>query len=83
MPNRHTDRDRWEHYLATILLATRPIQMIGGVILFIYAAASLFAYPLVGAVALVFSVLLFVLVISDQAAVYAERLGAWVMTIND
>ena len=82
MAKRHTNRDRFEHYLATMLLGTRPIQMIGGLLLLIYGIAALFSYPISGVVALVMAVALLLMVYSDHFVILVARAGAWLATIN-
>jgi hypothetical protein len=82
MPDRHSDRERWETYLLIILLATRPYQFLGGVVLLIYALAALFFYPVVSLVSLLLAGCLLLIVYSDRAAQYAAQAGAWLATLG-
>lgn len=82
MPNRHTDRERWEVYLLQIFLATRAIIFGVGVVLLIYAGAAMFAYPVISGVVFVFSLLLLAMVFSDQVSLYVARFGAWLATVG-
>jgi hypothetical protein len=82
MPDRHTDRERWEIYLLQILLATRPILFAVALILLLYAGAAMFAYPIISGVVFGLSLLLFAIVFSDQVSVYVARFGAWLATVG-
>lgn len=82
MPDRHSDRERWEVFLLQILLATRKFIFIGGFILLIYSGAALLAYPAIGITTLVLTLFLFSLVYSYNAALYTARFGAWLATIG-
>lgn len=82
MPERHTDRERWEMFLMQVFLATRPFLFIGGLILAIYAISAFFAYPVVGVISLGLAVFLFLMVISDQVALLLARLGSWMITFR-
>jgi len=82
MPKRHSDRERWEVYLMTILLAMRPILFIGGVLMLIYAITAFSAYPLVGGIALGLAILLFLMVFYDQVTLIVARIGAYIATIG-
>ena len=82
MPDRHTDRERWEMFLMQIFLATRPFLFIGGLILLVYAASAFFAYPVVGLIALGLSMFLFLMVVSDQVTLLLARLGSWMITFR-
>jgi hypothetical protein len=83
MPDRHTDRERWEIYLLQIILATRPLLFASGVIFLVYAVAAMFAYIIMGGVVFGLAVLLFALVYSDKAALYAARFVAWLITFPE
>ena len=82
MPERHPDRERWEVYLVTILLAMRPFLFIGGVLMLIYAIAAFSAYPLVGGIALGLAILLILMVFYDQVTLLVARIGAFIATIG-
>ena len=80
MSRRNLDQERWEIYLMQILLATRPVTFIGGVVLLVYAFVMIFVYPAVGGLAMGLSLLMFMLVNSDRAALVLARFGAWLLT---
>ena len=80
MPERHTDFERWEAFFMMVLMATRPIIFIGGLILLIYGLAAFLAYPVVGLVAIGLAFLVWAVVFLDQAALYLARFGAWIKT---
>jgi hypothetical protein len=82
MPNRHTDKERWEVYLTMILLRMRPFIFIGAVILLFYGIAALSAYPVVGGIALILALLLLLIVVYDWATLYVARFGAWLITFD-
>jgi hypothetical protein len=82
MPNRHTDRERWEVLISTILLAYRPMLFVGGVIFLIYAGVASFVYFVTAGIALGLAAFLFMLVFSDQATFYLARFGAWLATVG-
>ena len=81
MPERHSDRERWEAYFLIILLATRPFFFTGGLILLLFGIAALVAYPSVSPVALLLALFLFSLVFSDWIALQTARMGAWLRTL--
>ena len=80
MPDRHSDRERWESIFLIILLATRPILFIGAVILLIYAFAAMAGYPVAGWISAGLSIYLFSLVFSDQSVRRLASFGAWIAT---
>lgn len=82
MPNRHTDKERWEVYLTMILLRMRPFIFIGALILLVYGIAALSAYPVIGGIALVFALFLLLMVVYDGATLYVARFGAWLVTLG-
>ena len=82
MPNRHTDKERWEVYLTMILLRMRPFIFIGAVLLLVYGIAALSAYLVVGSIALALALLLLLMVVYDWATVYVARFGAWLVTLG-
>jgi len=82
MPNRHTDKERWEVYLTMILLRMRPFIFIGALIILFYGIAALSGYPLVGGIALVLALLLLLMVVYDGATLYIARFGAWLITLG-
>jgi hypothetical protein len=82
MPDRHTDRERWEVLILTILLAYRVFIFIGGCLFLLYAGLTWVAYPVMALISLGLASLLFSLVLSDQACLYVARFGAWLKTLG-
>ena len=82
MPDRHSDRERWEILITTILMAFRPFLFMGGIMILVYAITALTAYPIVGVIAVALAFLLFLLVFSDHAILYLARVGAWMRTFG-
>ena len=82
MPNRHTDQERWEVLLMTILLKYRPILFIGGGILVLFALASAVAYPVISVITSVLALMVLTTVFSDWATLFFARFLAWMFTIG-
>lgn len=82
MPNRHSDKERWEVYLTMILLRARPFIFVGALILLLYGIAALSAYPVVGVIGLILALLLLLMVVYDWATLYVARFGAWLITLG-
>ena len=82
MSKRHGDRDRWEIYFLTLMLAFRPIFFISGLIMSIYALAALFVYPAVGILALCLALFLFLMVTSDRVPLLVARAFSWMITVG-
>ena len=82
MPDRHTDRERWEVMILTVLLAYRPFIFIGGCLFLLYAGFAWAAYSVMTLASIGLSVFLFLLVFSDQACHYLARFGAWLKTLG-
>jgi hypothetical protein len=82
MPNRHTDRERWEIMIMTILLAFRPLIFTGGCIFLIFSSVAVVAYPIVALISLILAFFLFGMVFLDQVSLYVARFGAWLMTLG-
>ncbi len=78
---RRLARERLEIYLLHLLLAYRPLIVIGGVLLLVYAIAALIINPVVGSAALVPAVFLLLLGYSYPVSLYTARLGAWIATL--
>ena len=83
MPNRHSDRERWEVYLLQIFLATRPITFAGGLVLFLYAGTAIFVYPVISGVVFVLALILLSMVFSYKVCLYVARFWAWVATLGE
>ena len=79
---RRLARERLEIYLAHLILAYRRLILIVGMLLLIYAAASLFLNQLAGYAALVPAVFLILLGNSFTMVLYTARLGAWLATLG-
>jgi hypothetical protein len=83
---RRLARERLEIYLVHLLLAYRPLIWVSGLILLIYAVASLFINSLVGraagAATLVPALYLFLLGSSYPVVLQTARLAAWIGTLG-
>ena len=82
MPDRHSDRERWEVMIMTMLLAFRPFIFIGGCLFLLYAGLTWIAYPVMAFISVGLALLLFSMVFSDQACLYMARFGAWLKTLG-
>ena len=82
MPDRHTDSERWEVMIMTMLLAFRPFIFIGGCLFLLYAGLTWIAYPLMALISIGLAVFLFSMVLSDQACLNFARFGAWLKTLG-
>jgi hypothetical protein len=74
-------RERLEIYLVHLILAYRRLILIVGMLLLIYAGASLFVNQLAGYSALLPAIFLIVLGNSFNVVLYTARLGAWLATL--
>ena len=75
-------RERLEYYLVYLILAYRRLILVVGLLLLVYAIATMFVSPLTGATVLVPAVFLLLLGNSYNAVVYTARLGAWAATLG-
>ena len=82
MPNRHSDKERWEVYLTMILLRMRPFIFIGALILFFYGIAAFSAYPVVAGITLLLALCLVLMILYDQVTLFIARIGAWLVTLG-
>lgn len=82
MPDRHTDRERWEVLIMTILLKFRPFIFVGGCIFLIYAGLTWIAYPVMALISVGLAVFLFLLVLFDQVSLLVARFTAWLIIIS-
>lgn len=82
MTKRHSDRDREEFYILTILLAFRPILFVGGFILMVYTLSITVTDPWIAIVSFALALFLFLLVLSDQFALQVARVCAWVSDLG-
>jgi len=75
------DLERIEIYLVHLLLAYRPLILIGGLLLLVYASLSMVASTVTGFASLVPAVFLLLLGSSYPVVLYTARLGAWIGTL--
>ena len=74
-------RERLEIYLVHLLLAYRPLILIGGLLLMVYAILAMVASSVTGFASLVPAVFLLLLGSSYPVVLYTARLGAWIGTL--
>jgi len=73
--------ERLEIYLVHLLLMYRRLILIVGLLLLVYAIASIFFSQIAGYATLIPAVFLVLLGYSYNAVVYTARLGAWIGTL--
>ena len=73
-------RERLEYYLVYLILAYRRLILIVGLLLLVYAIATIFVNRISGFVALLLAFFLLLLSNSYNVIVYTARLGAWIGT---
>jgi len=78
---RRLAHERLEYYLVYLILAYRRLILIVGLILLVYAIATIFLNQIAGLAALFPSIFLLLLGNSYNAVVYTARLGAWIGTL--
>ena len=78
---RRLARERLEYYLVYLILAYRRLILIVGLLLLVYAVATIFVNRIAGFSALLPAMYLLVLGNSYNAVVYTARLGAWIGTL--
>ena len=78
---RRLRRETLEVYLVHLILAYRPLILIFGLALLVYAIATMFTYPLAGYVVLLPAFFLLLLSNSFHVVLYTARLGAWLGTL--
>jgi hypothetical protein len=78
---RRLARERLEYYLVYLILAYRHLILIVGLLLSVYAIATIFADRIAGFIVLLPAIFLFLLGSSYNAIVYTARLGAWIGTL--
>ena len=78
---RRLARERLEYYLVYLILAYQRLILIVGLILLVYAIATIFLNQIAGLAALFPSIFLLLLGNSYNAVVYTARLGAWIGTL--
>ena len=74
-------RERLEYYLVYLILAYRRLILIVGLLLLVYAIATIFVNRITGFAALLPTIFLLLLGNSYNAVVYTARLGAWIGTL--
>ena len=78
---RRLARERLEYYLVYLILAYRPLILIVGLLLLVFATANLFLNRIAGFSALFPAIFLLLLGNSYNVVVYTARLGAWIGTL--
>ena len=78
---RRLARERLEIYLVHLILMYRRLILIVGVLLLVYAIATMFVNRTTGYVTLIPAIFLLLLSNSYNAAVHTARLGAWIGTL--
>ena len=76
------DRERLEVYLVQLMLAYRPLLLVGGLLLLGYAVASMLTSLLWGSIFILVAAVPLLLAISYPAVVFLARLGAWIATLH-
>jgi len=79
---RRLARERLEIYLVHLLLTYRPLILIGGLLLLIYAIAALLLSLPTAFAGLVPAIFLLLLGSSYPAVLYTAGLGAWIGTLG-
>ena len=79
---RRLARERLEIYLVHIILAYRRFLWLVGLLLLVYAIATMFINPLAGCAVLLPAIFLILLSNSFNVALYTARLGAWIATLG-
>jgi len=78
---RRLARERLEIYLVYLILAYRILILIGGLLLLVYAIATILTNLLVGFASLLPAIFLLLVSNSYPVALYTARLGAWIETL--
>ena len=78
---RRRSRETLEIYLVHLILAYRPLILIVGLLLLVYAIATMFTIPLAGYVILLPAIFLLLLSNSFNVVLHTARLGAWIGTL--
>jgi hypothetical protein len=76
------DRERMEVYLVHLLLAWRPLLLVGGLLLLAYAFSVMVRSFFAGGVMLLLAAFPLLLGYSYHAVVFTARLGAWIATLG-
>jgi hypothetical protein len=78
---RRLARERLEYYLVYLILAYRPLILIVGSLLLVFAIANIFLNRIAGFAALLPVIFLLLLGNSYNVVVYTARLVAWIATL--
>jgi hypothetical protein len=78
---RRLARERLEYCLVYLILAYRHLILIAGLLLLVFAIATIFLNRIAGFAALFPAIFLLLLGNSYNAVVYTARLGAWIGTL--
>lgn len=79
---RQRERELLEYYLLYLLLASRYLILIFGMLLLVYSAAIMMTSPFTGTVTLIPAIFLILLSSSFHVALYSARFGAWLGTLR-
>lgn len=74
------DREGLKFYLLNLLLIYRPIFQIGGIVILVYAIATISLYPFGSMIALAVAAFLFLLRFSFALTLYISKFGVWLGT---
>ena len=80
---RRLARERMEIYLVYLILESRPVIMLAGLILLMYTVVTLFVNSVAGVLILVPAILLLLLSNSFQIVLYTSRFIAWLATLRE
>lgn len=80
---RRLARERLEIYLVHLILRSRPVIMIAGLLLMMYAVVTLFVNPIAGVPVLVPAIHLLLLSNSFPIVLYTSRFIAWLATLRE
>lgn len=78
---RRLAHERLEYYLVYLILAYRRLILIVGLLLLVYAVATIFVNRIAGFATLFPAIYLLLLGNSYNIVVYTARLGAWIGTL--
>jgi hypothetical protein len=79
---RRLARERLEYYFVYLILVYRRLILIVGLLLLVYAIATVFVNRIAGFIVLLPAIFLLLLGNSYNAVVYTARLGAWIGTLG-
>jgi hypothetical protein len=79
---RNLDREGLEVYLLNLLLAYRPLFLVMGLFLFLYAIIILAYSLVVGGIAMVVTLALVLMGYSYPATLFIAKVGAWLGSVR-